>query len=647
MQIPAELEISRGVPPPGCSVAEAERYTRWLATHHYENFNVASWLLPKQLHQHFYNLYAYCRWADDLGDEISDPARALELLDAWDQELRDCYEGRPSHPVFVALEQTIRAFDIPIEPFSDLLIAFRQDQTVHRYSTWNDMLGYCRYSANPVGRLVLYLCGYRDAQRQQLSDATCTALQLANFWQDVGRDLDKGRIYIPIEMLAAHGLSEDDIVARRFDARYVSLMKELIARTRELFAEGVPLAARVDSALRVDIEMFSHGGLAVLDSIEAIGYNTLRHRPSIPKSKQLRLLTRALFQRMFAQGSTVTSAAPASSSSTGGLAIVPGGCLPPTIAKLQRSVGGEVSCSYVECRRVAKNSASNFYYAFFMLPQAKRDALCALYAFMRLVDDVSDTVGSEDDKKRGLARWRAALDAAVAGDVSGHPILPAFADTINRFHIPPRYFHDLISGAEMDLTVSNYATFERLREYCYRVAGTVGLTCLHVFGYDDPHAPDLAEKLGIAFQLTNILRDVPKDYEMGRIYLPQEDLEKFGVRPEELARGPLTPAVRDLFAFEAGRAWSFYREGAKLIPDVHSDARAALWALARIYSGLLLRIEARGYDVFSERVRLSTPEKTGILLRARFGWYSQHNVIEERDRDRRRPGGTVLGRRAG
>jgi len=175
----------------------------------------------------------------------------------------------------------------------------------------------------------------------------------------------------------------------------------------------------------------------------------------------------------------------------------------------------------------------------------------------------------------------------------------------------------------------------------------VGLTCLHVFGYDDPHAPDLAEKLGIAFQLTNILRDVPKDYEMGRIYLPQEDLEKFGVRPEELARGPLTPALRDLFAFEAGRALDFYREGVKLIPDVHSDARAALWALARIYSSLLRRIETRGYDVFSERVRLSTPEKTGILLRARLGWYSQHNVLEERDRDRRRPGGTLLGRRAG
>jgi phytoene synthase len=301
----------------------------------------------------------------------------------------------------------------------------------------------------------------------------------------------------------------------------------------------------------------------------------------------------------------------------------------------------------MECRRIARASASNFYYAFFMLPQAKRDALCALYAFMRIVDDVSDTVGSAADKQRGLARWRAALDAAAAGDVSSHPILPAFADTIARFHIPPRYFHDLISGAEMDLTVGEYATFDRLREYCYRVAGTVGLTCLHVFGFDDPHAPDLAEKLGIAFQLTNILRDVRSDHEMGRVYLPLEDLAQFGVRTEALARGPLTPEMRGLLEFEAARAWNYYREGVELIPLVHADARAALWALARIYSSLLRRIEGRGYDVFSERVRLSTPEKTGILLRARLGWYSQKNVLEERDRDRRRPGGTFLGRRAG
>ena len=643
MQIPVELEIARNVPPSGCSVEKAERYTRWLATHHYENFNVVSWLLPKRLHQHFYNLYSYCRWADDLGDEVSDPALALELLNEWEQELRECYAGRPSHPVFIALHGTIAAFDIPAEPFSDLLIAFRQDQAIRRYPTWDSVFDYCRYSANPVGRLVLYLCGYRDEERQKLSDATCTALQLANFWQDVTRDLEKSRIYIPLEALVAHGLTESDIIERRFDARYVSLMKDLVSRTRELFQQGLPLAKTIESAMSVDIEMFSLGGLAVLDAIEKAGYNTVQNRPSISKAKQLQLLVRALIQRLFvrdrapAQPALLQPARPT---------IVEGG-LSSTGKTAPPEITNEVVQSYAECRRVARAAASNFYYAFFMLPPAKRDALCALYAFMRLVDDVSDTVGGAVDKQRGLARWRAALDAAAAGDASGHPILPAFVDTIQRFHIPPRYFHDLISGAEMDLTVGDYPTFDRLREYCYRVAGTVGLTCLHVFGFDDPHAPDLAEKLGIAFQLTNIVRDVRADYEMGRVYLPLEDLKQFGVSPEQFAKGPLPPELRGLLEFEAARAWAFYREGVELIPLVHSDSRSALWALARIYSSLLRRIEERGYDVFSERVRLSTPEKTGILLRARLGWYSQNNVLEERDRDRRRPGGTFLGRRAG
>jgi phytoene synthase len=389
----------------------------------------------------------------------------------------------------------------------------------------------------------------------------------------------------------------------------------------------------------------------VLDAIERIGYNTLQHRPSISKSKQLALLARALMLRAFGSSQPDSSPAPASSvisgTAPGTLEIVDGGRAGGNSRKFPRTTSEDVARSYTECRRVARASASNFYYAFFMLPPAKRDALCALYAFMRLVDDVSDTVGSSADKQRGLARWRAALDAAVAGDVSGHPILPAFADTLSRFQIPPRYFHDLISGAEMDLTVGEYPTFDRLREYCYRVAGTVGLTCLHVFGFDDPHAPDLAEKLGIAFQLTNIIRDVKGDHEMGRVYLPLEDLRQFGVRPEALKTGPVAPEMRALLEFETARAWNFYHEGAQLIPLVHADARAALWALARIYSSLLRRIEARGYDVFSERVRLGAPEKTGILLRARLGWYSQTNVLEERDRDRRRPGGTVLGRRAG
>ncbi len=301
IQAPHELEIARELPPPGCAPEQASRYTRWLATHHYENFNVVSWLLPRHLHQHFYNVYAYCRWADDLGDEVAEAARALELLAWWEDELRKCYAGQASHPVFVALGATIRACSIPIEPFANLLVAFRQDQTVHRYPTWQSVLDYCVYSANPVGRLVLYICGYGDAERQQLSDATCTALQLANFWQDVARDLEKGRIYIPLEALAAQGLSDADIVARRFDERYVALMKDLIARTRQLFAAGMPLAQRVGAELRVDIELFSRGGLAVLRAIEGMGYDTLERRPALSRATQARLLGRALFSRLFAR----------------------------------------------------------------------------------------------------------------------------------------------------------------------------------------------------------------------------------------------------------------------------------------------------------------------------------------------------------
>jgi len=660
MQIPAELEIARGLPPSGCSVAEAERYTRWLATHHYENFNVVSWLLPRRLHQHFYNLYAYCRWADDLGDEVSDPAKALALLSEWEQELRNCYAGEPSHPVFIALRETITALDIPREPFSDLLVAFRQDQTVHRYANWNDVFAYCRYSANPVGRLVLYLCGYRDMERQLLSDATCTALQLANFWQDVARDLEKGRIYIPLEALAAYGLVEDDIVQRHFDTRYVSLMKELVARTRQLFAEGMPLARSVDPALRVDIEMFSRGGLAVLDAIEAVGYNTLQHRSSIPKSKQVRLLVRALIQRLFTRDRAPVPSAPVEPRM---LAIVEGGCLEPHIGMMTDAAASGVAASYAECHRIARASRSNFYYAFYLLPKPKRDDLAALYAFMRLVDDVADIGENLETTQRGLAKWRAAFDEAVTGrsqffdGTAVRPVgealygevevLPALVDTMRRYNMPARYLHDLISGAEMDLTVKSYPTFDRLREYCYRVAGTVGLTCTHVFGYRDPRALDLAERLGLAFQLTNIIRDVHEDAALGRVYIPEEDLARYGVAPEDFSRNEATLGVREVLRFEADRAWRIYEECSELLDLVDADSRGALWLLVHTYSALLARIESVDFAVFGERVRLSKAEKMIFIARARFGRLTRNNVLEKRDRDRRRPGGTFLGRRAG
>jgi len=619
-----ELEIARSAPPCGCSLEEAQQYTRWLATHHYENFRVVSWLLPRDLHQHFYNLYAYCRWADDLGDEVPDARRALELLDWWEEELGLCYDGRPSHPVFVALAETVRACHLPRELFADLLKAFRQDQTVKRYATWEDVLGYCRYSANPVGRLVLHLCGYGDPERQRLSDATCTALQLANFWQDVSRDLDKGRIYIPLQTLAEQGLTEDDVIARRFDVRYVQVMKALIARTRELFSQGLPLARIVDARLRVDIEMFSRGGLAVLQAIEAMGYDTLHRRPAISRGRQLRLLGRAVASRL--------GAGTAKSSSTGSDA----------------AGNARLAVSYARCHQVARRAGSTFYASFFLLPRPKRDALAALYAFMRLADDFSDEAGDLAAKQRGLARWRAQLDASLAdNDLALHPVLPALADTVRRYGIPPRYLHELISGVEMDLTVRSYATFERLREYCYRVAGTVGLACTHVFGFREPRALDLAEKLGIAFQLTNILRDVSADLALGRVYLPEEDLARLRVALADLHSGRLSVPLRELLAFEAERAWCFYEEGAALVSLVERDSRPALWALVRTYSGLLARMEARGFDVFSARVRVPAAKKICIGGLARFGRLTEGNVLEKRDHHRRGAGRALGGDRAG
>jgi squalene synthase HpnC len=647
---PGEIQIAQNAPPAGCSPEAAQHYTRWLATHHYENFNVASWLLPKELHQHFYNVYAYCRWADDLGDEVPDTQRALELLDWWEQELDACYQGRPSHPVFVALRETVVVKNIPKQPFADLLKAFRHDQIVKRYPTWESVLDYCVYSANPVGHLVLYLCGYRDAARQKLSDATCTALQLANFWQDVSRDLEKGRIYVPLNIAAQHGVSEDDMVLRRFSDNYVALMKDLIARTRLLFDEGLPLAQQVEGKLRLDLEMFSRGGIAVLDAIESTGYNTLHHRPAISKTKQATLLGRALVsQFFFARVSTARSVSRAEPASTS----------PPAPTKSEINI----ETSYAACHHIARAARSNFYYAFYLLPKPKRDGLAALYAFMRLVDDVADEGSGIASKQRGLAKWRAALDEALTGNnratdgssalvpqswpQGAAEVLPALVDTMRRFEMPARYLHDLISGAEMDLTVKTYPTFDRLKEYCYRVAGTVGLTCTHVFGFSDPRALDLAEKLGLAFQLTNIIRDVHEDAGLGRVYIPDEDLARYNVSPQDFAKNEATLGMRELLRFEADRAWQSYEEGAELLDLIDPGSRGTLWLLVHTYNALLARIELLDFAVFGERVRLSKAEKMIFIARARFGRHTRNNVLEKRDRDWRRAGGTGSRRRAG
>lgn len=282
------------------NVAEAQHYCAQLARSHYENFHVVTFLLPAELQQDFYNVYAYCRWSDDLGDETGDPQRSTQLLNLWKQQLEECYAGRSSHPVFVALEGTIRKHDIPPEPFRDLIHAFLQDQEVSVYPTFDDLLGYCRYSANPVGRLVLYLCGYRDEARQRLSDLTCTALQLANFWQDVRVDLEKNRIYIPLEDMARFGYSEELLRALRFTPEFRELMRFEVARARDLFEQGQPLCGMVDRRLSSDIELFTAGGLEILRMIEQQDYDVLTRRPALGGRQKLKLLAGAIARRAIA-----------------------------------------------------------------------------------------------------------------------------------------------------------------------------------------------------------------------------------------------------------------------------------------------------------------------------------------------------------
>ena len=280
---------------------ESLAYTRWLATHHYENFHVVSFLLPKRLHQDFYNVYAFCRWADDLGDEISDTRESLRLLAWWRGELRKMYSGVASHPVFVALRGTAERYELPEKTFDDLIKAFEQDQTITRYRSFDELFSYCRYSANPVGRLVLGLCGYRDAERYELSDATCTALQLANFWQDVTVDWAKDRVYLPLDLLEKHGSSVEVIAARRPDQNFRAAMKEAVEVARELFLQGLPLIDRVDRRLAIDLELFSRGGMKVLEKIEQRNYDVLAARPAISKMERVALLVGAIGRRAFSR----------------------------------------------------------------------------------------------------------------------------------------------------------------------------------------------------------------------------------------------------------------------------------------------------------------------------------------------------------
>lgn len=295
----AALPPSYRIPEKPPTLPDAQAWCRHLAETHYENFHVASWFLPEKLRPHFHSIYAYCRVSDDLGDEVGSTASALALLDLWGRELDACYEGRTRHPVFVALAETIRVCSIPKEPFADLLVAFRQDQQVTRYATMAEVLDYCRYSANPVGRLVLYASGEASPEKFALSDATCSALQLANFWQDVRVDWKKDRVYLPHDDMQRFDVSDDTIANGVATAEFRALLRHEVNYARSLFEQGLPLIGTVNRDLAIDLDLFSRGGLEILRAIERRDYDVLSARPAISKSSKLALGARAVCAKLF------------------------------------------------------------------------------------------------------------------------------------------------------------------------------------------------------------------------------------------------------------------------------------------------------------------------------------------------------------
>ena len=587
------------------TVAEAYRHCWRVATSHYENFNVGSWLLPRRLRRHIAAIYAFARAADDLADEGDAPAaERLACLDIWERKLEACYRGHATDPVFVALADTASRFDLPIDPFRKLLQAFRSDVVFQPFPTFEALRNYCRCSADPVGHLMLYLFGYRDAVRQQLADHICTGLQLANFWQDIAVDGAKGRIYVPDEDLERFGVSRRDLTQGVPTTALRGLLAFEVARARAMLHDGLHLAATVDPQLAREVRLFGWGGLAILRAIDAVDGDVFARRPTLSKWTRSRLVLRALSGR-----EDVSPAKPEVATSIAGSDLRSSSVLPSA-----GGAGTELRVAYSYCQEVTRRSSSNFYYAFRLLSPERREALFAMYAFCRFVDDIADDAGRRDPAGL-LARWRDELGRVYDG-MPTHPIGRALADAVRRFPLPQQHFLDLIRGVETDLTRRRYDGFDQLYEYCYLVASTVGLLCIEIFGYQRPSARDYAKDLGIAFQLTNILRDVMEDGRRGRIYLPLEDLRRYDCTETELLGSHYSPRLGALMAFECGRARAYYLRAHGALAPQDRSSLAAAEAMRLIYERLLDRIEARHFDVFGPKVTLPRYQKLTLALAA-------------------------------
>jgi phytoene synthase len=556
-------------PPPQSELAHADAFCRRLARRHYENFTVAAAVLPAELRVHLARIYAFCRVTDDLGDE----SRSDTRLRAWRDEVTAALSGDvvPTHPVLLALRETARACAIPLAPFLDLISANLQDQQVATYRTWSELEAYCRLSAAPVGRMVLAVLGMRGERAEQLSDSVCIGLQLANFAQDVAVDARLGRCYLPADEVQALGLS--------------GAVRALCERAERMLAAGCELEGMTSGRLRAQLAMYRLGGSAIIDAIRRASFRTDTVRPQVSAGVKARLAAEAV----------ALLASERDGTGTGG------------------NGRGIVEAERV-CQRLARRNAANFYWGFIALARPQRTAIYALYAFARQVDDAVDTPGDADPRQR-LADMRLRLRRAIAAEPDDE-VTAVLARAVAAYRIPLAELDGLIDGVECDLSTRRYRSWDELAGYCHLVASTVGRMCVRIFGFDDEIALVHADQLGLAMQLTNILRDVRGDLDLDRVYLPADELAAHGITEAQLRGAEPVPGWPDFVDFQARRARRLFASG--LLVERHIPPRAAICVrtMAGLYQRILAEIAEHPEIPLKRRISLRPSRKAVVLLRA-------------------------------
>ncbi|MEK6711723.1 MAG: squalene synthase HpnC [Nitrospinota bacterium] len=586
--LPADAPLIRelgGAQAPGTGSGEAEassRFCQALAARHYENFPVASWLLPRGMRPHLAAVYAFARTADDIADSTGPPAERLARLDAMERGLQAAAEGKGEGPVFAALAGTLLAHALPIQPFRDLLSAFRQDVEVSRYPDYGALLDYCRRSANPVGRIVLEMWGIRDAEALRASDAICTALQIANHLQDLKADCLRGVVYLPQDEMEAFGVDERELGGETAGPALRALLIFQVGRARRLLAEGLPLLRMVRGPLARELRAVWRGGAAALESIERASYDVLKAAPRLDAWDRAGCFLAAF--------------------------------LPAGRLARRADPAREARDAQDYCRWLVRRSRSNFSLAFLALPRGRRRGLNAIYAFCRMVDDIADTPGDPGEKRRRLARWKEALARFHAGG-HRHPILRELAWTDAAFGVPLHRLVEVCEGVEMDVGHRRFPDFPSLLSYCGKVASAVGLACLGVLGARTAAGERYAHALGVALQLTNILRDVRADAQAGRLYLPLEDLARFGVSEDAILRGEYNERVVALLRLQADRARSYFAEAQAHLPREAMGPLFPARLMGRIYRRMLEELDGAGFPPGGWRPPLSTLAKLREALR--------------------------------